>query len=342
MDHVRELRTRLFVVAAVFIIGSVVSYLYLDQIVHLLLAPLEGRKLIYLNPAGGFSFVFIVSIYAGIALAVPLLIQQAYSFVKPVLPEKVRHYSWRILLASLLLMIGGIVFGYLVAIPGALRFLYEFAGDYVQASLTADSYLSFIIAYTIGVGLVFQLPLLLLLIHWIKPFTPKGLLSSERWVIVLAFVAAAIITPTPDPLNQTIIALPIILVYQFGVITILFSLMKARRRNKSAKTLHAVTTPVIAPLPAAPSIALVKEDVAPVVLVAPTLPVAEVSINKPVFQRSIDGMTTTTRHARPTIHSVPKRPPTQLHQYTSRPLASRRATLSLDGLSRITPTQYST
>lgn len=318
MDHVRELRTRLFVVAAAFLAGSIISYMYLDQVIHVLLAPLDGRKLIYLNPAGGFSFIFLVSIYAGIALAVPLLIQQLYGFVKPILPVNMRRYSWRILLASFILLISGIVFGYFVAIPGALKFLYEFAGDYIQASLTADSYLNFVIAYTIGIGLVFQLPLFLLLIHWIKPFTPKGLFLTERWVIVLAFVAAAIITPTPDPLNQTIIALPIIIVYQLGVVVILIAIRKARKQKA-----HALPEPTIArPAP---------EPI--------RSPLVTPSVQKKTPLRSIDGTFIVTRQPQPVVKSVPPRESSsRLPQYSPRSLSPRRPSMSLDGVSRILPT----
>lgn len=318
MDHMREIRTRLFIVAAAFLIGSIISYMYLDQVINVLLAPLDGRKLIYLNPAGGFSFIFLVSIYAGIALAVPLLIQQLYGFVKPILPANMRRYSWRILLASFILLISGIAFGYFIAIPGALKFLYEFAGDYVQASLTADSYLNFVIAYTIGIGLVFQLPLFLLLVHWIKPFTPKGLLLTERWVVVLAFVAAAIITPTPDPLNQTIIALPIIVVYQLGVVAILIAIRRARKNI--APALPELIIPRPAPEPVRPS------------------PVAVLAQKKTLI-RSIDGTIMVTRQPQPVVTSVPPRESSsRLPHYPSRPLPPGRSSMSLDGISRVLPT----
>jgi len=321
MDHVRELRTRLFIVAAAFLAGSIVSYMYLDQVIHVLLAPLDGRKLIYLNPAGGFSFIFLVSIYAGIALAVPLLIQQMYGFIKPVLPKNMRRYSWRILLASFILLVSGIAFGYFFAIPGALKFLYEFAGDYVQASLTADSYLNFVIAYTIGIGLVFQLPLFLLLIHWIKPFTPKGLFLSERWVIVLAFVAAAIITPTPDPLNQTIIALPIIIVYQLGVIAILVAIRKARKQTVSVVLESVAARPVETPK----------------TIYSPPVSTPAQQQKRPL--RSIDGVAIVTRKPQPIIKSVPPhRETNRLPHYAPRPLSTRRSAISLDGISRVLPT----
>lgn len=230
MGHIQELQRR-FVVSAVFlIVGATLAYVFRDKLIHILLSPLEGQSLMYLNPAGGFSFILLVSVYVGLALAAPVTIYQLFCFVRPMLSESAQKKSLLVLLSSLALLAGGVAFGYVFAIPGALNFLYEFAGDYVQASLTADSYLNFVVAYTLGLGLVFQLPILLMLIHWINPLTPSGLLKSERWVILGAFLAAAIITPTPDPLNQTIIALPIVVIYQIGLVAVLLSIRGEKRQ----------------------------------------------------------------------------------------------------------------
>lgn len=232
--HLRELQWRFMIVAAFFIIGALCAYTFRDTLIPLLMAPLHGERLIYLNPAGGFSFIFLVSVYAGIALSIPVLIQQLYGFLKPALPSSAHKKSAKLVFGSLLLLAAGISFGYFVAVPNALAFLYSFADQYVQASLTADSYLNFIVAYTVGIGIVFQVPLVLMLVHSVKPLSPGGLMRSQKWVILTAFVVAAIITPTPDPVNQTIIAIPVIVIYQLGVIAVMSSIYKAHRLNKKA------------------------------------------------------------------------------------------------------------
>lgn len=232
-------------VAAFFIAGACLAYTYQAQLIPLLLNPLGGETLVYLNPAGGFSFIFLISIYAGMALAFPVLIQQLYAFLRPALPSTAHKKSPIIIISSFLLLIAGIVFGYMIAVPNALNFLYGFADQYVEASLTAESYLNFIIAYTIGIGIVFQVPLLLLLINSIKPLTPGGLMRSERWVILLAFIVAAIITPTPDPVNQAIIAVPVIAVYQIGVVAVIISI--ARRKSLAKKQVKTAVRARITP-----------------------------------------------------------------------------------------------
>lgn len=234
-DHIKELRNRFFVVAIIFVVASAVAYNYKDILIHYLLKPLGDEKLIYLNPAGGFSFIFQVTMYVGMAVAIPFLIYNLYRFVSPALPERARQHSALVMISSLILLAIGVTFGYMIAIPGALNFLNNFADGYVIPSLTAESYLNFILAYTAGLGILFQLPLILLLIHWIHPLKPLGLLKFERWMILIAFVAAAMITPTPDIMNQLVIALPIILMYQLGFIAICISVAKAKKRARPAK-----------------------------------------------------------------------------------------------------------
>lgn len=230
--HLKELRMRFFIVAIFFIVGACLAYAFQQQVISAVLAPLNGQKLVYLNPAGGFSFIFLISIYAGLAMAIPILIQQLYVFVRPALPQTAQKKSSTLIIGSFILLVAGILFGYFVAVPNALTFLYNFAESYIEASLTAESYLNFVIAYTIGIGLVFQIPLLLLLVNSIKPLTPGGLMKSEKWVLLISFIVAAIITPTPDPVNQLIIAGPVIIVYQIGVVIILVSIHQKYRAGK--------------------------------------------------------------------------------------------------------------
>ncbi len=219
-------------IALFFIVGAVLAYNYRDIILPIFTAPLNGQKLIYLTPGGGFTFALLISVYAGLAVAFPILLQQLYSFLSPALPEKARRKSAIILISSLFLLVAGILFGYFVAVPSALTFLYGFADQYVTSALTADSYTNFVVAYTIGIGIVFQVPLLLLLLHTIKPLKPGGLMKSEKWVVLGAFIVAAILTPTPDPINQTIMAGPVIVVYQLGVIAVLISIASNAQKIK--------------------------------------------------------------------------------------------------------------
>lgn len=234
-SHLLELRNRFFLVVGVLIVAASVAYAFRDPLIAGLMAPLDGRQLQYLTPGGGFKFIFSIVFFAGLAVSFPLLLQQTYAFLSPVLSDRVRKRGGWLLLWSTILLAIGVTFGYIYAVPGALNFLYGFADQFVVSALTADAYLDFIIKYTLGLGLMFQIPLVMMIVHWIKPQKPLKLLKFERWVILLAFVLAAIITPTPDPVNQTIIAVPIIAIYQFGLIAICLNIWRSNREARQEK-----------------------------------------------------------------------------------------------------------
>lgn len=330
--HLRELQWRMILVAIFFIAGATAAYYTQEWLVPFLMDPLHGQKLVYLNPAGGFSFIFLITIYAGLALALPILIQQLYAFVRPALPPAAQKKSAGILIGSFLLLVAGIAFGYLIAVPSALNFLYGFADEFVEASLTADSYLNFMIAYTVGIGLVFQLPLLLLLLHTIKPMTPGGLLKSEKWVVLVAFIVAAIITPTPDPVNQFIIAVPVIIIYQIGVVLVLVSIAKTKRTAKKAIKTSPITETASAVVESSP--------VAPPALVTTTaaVPIVATSTAQSTPRpqpRPIDGMVRRTSRQMQRAHqNATETRAAQLQQrVAAEPQATNNRPLFVDGIS---------
>jgi len=341
-QHLKELRMRLFIVAIFFIAGACLAYSFQTPVIDAVLAPLKGQKLVYLNPAGGFSFIFMISVYAGLALALPVLIQQLYLFVRPALPLHAQKKSASIIVGGFLLLAAGIAFGYFVAVPNALIFLYSFADQFIDASLTADSYLNFVIAYTIGIGMVFQIPLLLLLVNTIKPFTPSGLMKSERWVILASFIVAAIITPTPDPINQTIIAGPVIIVYQIGVIIILNSIYKKRRITKRLAKKALVSERRLQKAEA-------KQKTAPSYTPKAAVPHTPVPqpIARPIYQttqtqrtRSVDGFVRPTQQRVTVPTRVQPQQPTIRH--AARPVSSTQRQFSTDGIYRPFRQQVST
>lgn len=239
-DHLGELRRRLTWVVLSLIGMSAVAYSVHDALVSFVLSPIGDQKLVYLTPGGGFTFIFQIVLYAGLLLSAPVAVYHLYRFIAPALPEAVRSKGMQVVVMSSVLMMGGALFGYFVAVPAALQFLTAFAGDFVQANLTAESYLNFLVAYVLGLGLMFQLPLFLIGWNWINPLPPGGLLSSQRFVIVGAFIAAALLTPTPDVVNQTLLAAPIIAVYQVGVVAVYMMNRKGRRSSQPAQ-LHSTS-----------------------------------------------------------------------------------------------------
>ncbi len=187
---------------------------------QVLMHPLGGQRLVYLTPIGGFNFIFKVSLYFGLGVILPVIIYHLYRFLQPLMPRRRKRVVILYILASTLLAISGASFAYFGSLPAALHFLTGFNIENVTAMLTVDSYLSFIITYVLGFAALFQIPLILMIINTIKPIPPKKLLGFQRFVVLAAFILAAVISPTPDITNQAILAVPIILMYQIGVLLV--------------------------------------------------------------------------------------------------------------------------
>lgn len=307
LDHVYELRGRLFWIIATLLVSSAIGFQFKDILVTFIMAPLQGEKLVYLTPGGGFSFIFTLCLYFGALLTIPVVIYHLYRFLQPVMGTPSRKLLSGFLLVSAILALLGAGFGYMVAIPAAIHFLTGFAGEAITANLTAESYLSFVMAYTFGLAVLFQLPLLLVLFDHIRRFPPGTLMSMQRFVIVGAVIAAAIITPTPDIINQMIIAGPIIIVYQLGVAAVWI-----RHRNKKPVVQHSAPAAAFSPRPA---------EVQPPMIVASQLETSQPIQPVAAKHRTIDGF------VRPA--SLAATPPT----HRAQPLQPRRGARSLDGFS---------
>lgn len=237
IDHVRELQGRLFWVVLAFIITAVAAYPFFNDIVRVLVQPLgPDHQLVYLTPGGGFGFILQVCIYVGIIGSLPIVVYQLYKFVAPSM--KFVH-SGRVLgyaVASFLLAAVGIAFAYAVSLPAALYFLTNFDLQQVTPMLTIDSYFSFIMAYLLAGALLFQLPLIMLIVNAVKPQGPRQFMKYQRHILLGAFIFAAVVSPTPDALNQTILALPVVIVYQFGGALVWMRNRQYRRDQRARKT----------------------------------------------------------------------------------------------------------
>lgn len=225
-EHVRELRQRLIYTFAALFIGSIVGYAMHERIFSLITRPLH-QKLYYTTPTGGFNAIIKISILFGVIVAVPVFVYQLGKFLSPAF----KHHSiraFRIAFLSVILAVLGVLFAYYLSLPAALHFLANIDTNNFQSLITINEYLNFAFAYVAGFALLFQLPLVLLFINRIKPQKPGRLMRYQGWVILVSFIVAAVLTPTPDPINQAIMALPIILLYQLSVGFIWF----VNRRNK--------------------------------------------------------------------------------------------------------------
>jgi sec-independent protein translocase protein TatC len=167
----------------------------------------------YTTPGGGFDLIFKVSLLSGTLLAMPFIVYEFLAFLKPALPQISLVKSFYIILFSCILMGLGVSTAYFFSLPAALYFLNSFGTPDVKSLISSRDYLSFIMLYMGGFGFIFQLPLVLLLINSFQRLSVKRMFRYLRFVVLGSFIFAAILTPTPDLFNQTIMALPIIILY---------------------------------------------------------------------------------------------------------------------------------
>jgi sec-independent protein translocase protein TatC len=232
LDHVHELRRRLFWVVGIVLVASSAAYSFLGTILEILTQPLGDERLFYLTPGGGLSFSFKLCALVGLLVAVPLIMYHLYRFLEPLMGAWRRSALFYVGFSTAL-AVSGVLFAYFVSLPAAIKFLTGFSVNHIQAMLTADSYLSFVATYLLGAALLFQIPLLLLIINTMTPLKPSKLMKLQKFVIVGAFIIGAMISPTPDIMNQAFLAVPIIAMYQLGVI--LVWIQNGARSRKQAR-----------------------------------------------------------------------------------------------------------
>jgi len=215
VDHLQELRKRLIVCVAVVMAASVACYFYAVELVHIITAP--AGKLYYMNPAEAFFTYLKVSVFAGFLLSLPVVFYQVWAFVVPALTRQERTASLLLVPASLALFFIGLAFSYFLVLPAAINFFIGFSTPDLQPMFSIGQYLSFVISFMLPFGFVFELPLFILVAAKLGVIGSNFLAAKRKMVIVLSFVVGAVISPTPDIFSQTMIAVPLMVLYEVSI-----------------------------------------------------------------------------------------------------------------------------
>lgn len=242
-EHIDEIRFRLFWIVVALLLASGVGYLLHKQLLLLAQKPL-GSELYYTSPGGGITFIFKLCFSFAVVVALPIVLYHIMRFFFPVVAHIQQRTITRFVVASLILAYAGVAFAYIVSLPAALYFLSNI-GDYaLSALITVDTYYDFVVSYLLGFALLFQTPIIVLFINKIKPLKPGGMMGAQRYIILFSFIAAAILTPTPDPVNQTIMAMPAIVLYQVSVLLVWW--INKRRQPAPAALFSTIPEEVVA------------------------------------------------------------------------------------------------
>ncbi len=218
VEHLTELRQRLTKCAIALILGTVVGLLISQQVFELLKAPAPPEiKLIITTMTGGFMIYFKVAIMTGAALAMPVFVYQIIAFVGPGLTRKERRIVFTLLPLVAFFFAMGMAFGYFVVLPFAIRYLLTF-NTFGDQLIVVGDYIGFVTTVLFWLGLAFQTPLIIYLLAKVKLITVQRLTRYRKYAILAVFIIAAAITPTPDPFNQTLVAIPLYMLYEMGIL----------------------------------------------------------------------------------------------------------------------------
>ena len=220
-EHLEELRLRLIYSVIFFVTALVVCFIFQEKILEIIVAPhlgaTESAKLWPINYPERFLVYFKGSLIAALLLSGPFILYQFWQFMSAGLYPHEKKYVNFYLPFSILLFIAGILFCYFILLPPMLKFLASYGNaDFLENKFTLNSYFNLFITLIIILGVVFELPLVMLFLTQIKLLTPQFYLKNFKISIIVAFIVAAIITPSSDPVNQTLLAVPLLLLYIIG------------------------------------------------------------------------------------------------------------------------------
>lgn len=221
IEHIHELRYRLMMSSIAIVIGLALSAYFGGELIEFLKEPAEARsagfQLQFIEPFENFVTYFRVSLLGGLVVGMPVIVYQILRFVSPGLRPAERRWVYATALGASLLFLGGVAFAYYLALPPALDFLLNFGNDYAQPNIRIGSYIDFVTRLLFWTGVAFQTPLVVMYLARFRIVTAGQLWRWWRYAIVLAFLIAAIVTPSWDPYTQTIVAGPIIVLYFLGI-----------------------------------------------------------------------------------------------------------------------------
>jgi len=217
LGHIAELRKRLIRSIIVIVVTSILSFAFYNQIFDILIAPAQGINLIFIEMTEMLGTIMRVCLFSGIIIAMPYLTYEVIMFVSPALTRKEKRYIYLILPWIALMFAAGVIFSYFVLAPRMILFLTTFGGDIATPQIKIGNYISVVTRLLLAMGLVFEMPVLTTFLARLGIITSKWLADKRKTAIILAFILAAIITPTIDPINQSLVAIPLVILYEMSI-----------------------------------------------------------------------------------------------------------------------------
>jgi len=222
-EHLNELRIRLTWVAGALFVGTAISMIFTTQALKLLTSYLGTAVPQAISPTENFIVYFRIAFIGGVVLAMPMILYQAVRFVLPGLLPQEKKYLYMLLPGATISYAGGVAFASLIMLPAAINFMQTFLSDVVEMGWTLDNYIKFVTQVLFWMGLVFETPLLIFFLAKLGIVNAKQLSKGRKWAVLAIAVIAALVTPTPDPVNMMIVMVPLYLLYELSIILARFA-----------------------------------------------------------------------------------------------------------------------
>nr|QVY57939.1 sec-independent protein translocase-like protein [Betaphycus gelatinus] len=219
-EHLEELRQRMALALAIFIIITIACFLYNKNISWLLQQPANGIKFLQLAPGEYFFASIKIAIYSGFLISSPFTIYQLILFILPGLTKKETSLLIPILISSILLFFTGTLFGYKILAPAALKFFITYGENIVEPIWSFEQYFNFILLLLFSTGIAFQLPIIQIILGITNTLSSSQMLRYWKYTIFISTILGAILTPSTDPLTQIFMSLAITLLYLVGILAL--------------------------------------------------------------------------------------------------------------------------
>ena len=249
LDHLEELRFRLFWIIGALLIGVMVSFwvvLEYKLLLHLqrpILPYLQGEQLVFTNPGDAFGVLISTSLIFGVVIALPVILYHVWGFLSPGLYAHEKRLVIPVLMGATLLFIGGVALSFFVVLPLTLRFLMGVTADAFQPMITAAGYFNFAITMSLAFGAVFELPILIVALTALGIVTPAMLIKFRRFAFVGCLLTSAFITPGSDILSLCAMAVPLYLLYELSVVLSGFVYRRQQRRRAADAAENSIGVP---------------------------------------------------------------------------------------------------
>ncbi|MEW6600171.1 MAG: twin-arginine translocase subunit TatC [Nitrospirota bacterium] len=248
-EHLGELRNRIFVSLIAVVITFGVCFYYSEYIFSVLISPLKytlefssaspyisfvpskspGINLVFLAPAEALWMHMKIAFISALIICSPLIFFEVWRFVAPGLLSKEKKYALPFIFTTTFLFLIGALFCFIIVLPFAMNFLLNYKTENLQPMISVDKYVDFCLKFIMAFGAIFELPVILVFLTRMGIVTNEFLAKNRKYAVLIAFIVAAVLTPTPDAFNQTLMAVPIIILYEAGI-------WASRLFNKKKKT----------------------------------------------------------------------------------------------------------